>query len=135
LVSLDSSILLAMIEPSRPQLAAICLTGAGDGSGDDIDADLLVAVDGLLELVQGAPGTEDRDTAAGEDAFFDGRAAGVQGVLDSGLLLLHFDFGGRADVDLGDAAGHLGEAFFELLAVVVAWWSPRSGAESARCGP
>jgi hypothetical protein len=44
----------------------------------------------------------------------------VQGVLDAGLLLLHLDLGGRADVDLGDAAGELGQALLELLAVVVA---------------
>ncbi len=36
------------------------------------------------------------------------------------LLLLHLDLGGRADVDDGHAAGELGEALLELLAVVVA---------------
>jgi len=35
------------------------------------------------------------------------------------LLLLHLDLGGRADVDDGDAAGELGQALLELLAVVV----------------
>jgi hypothetical protein len=43
----------------------------------------------------------------------------VQRVLDAGLLLLHLDLGGRADLDDGDAAGELGEALLELLAVVV----------------
>ena len=65
-------------------------------------------------------GADDGDAAAGEDAFFDRGAAGVQGVFDAGLLFLHGDFGGGADVDLGDAAGELGQAFLELLAVVVA---------------
>ena len=36
------------------------------------------------------------------------------------LLLLHLDFGRGADVDDGHAAGELGEALLELLAVVVA---------------
>ena len=58
--------------------------------------------------------------AAGDDALFDGRAGGVQGVLDAGLLFLHLDLGGRADVDLGHAAGELGEPLLELFAVVVA---------------
>ena len=61
-----------------------------------------------------------RDAAAGKDAFLEGRAGGVQGVLDAGLLLLHLALGRGADVDLGDAAGQLGQPFFELLAVVVA---------------
>jgi hypothetical protein len=43
----------------------------------------------------------------------------VEGVLDAGLLLLHLDLGGGADIDDGDAAGELGEALLELLAVVV----------------
>ena len=59
------------------------------------------------------------DAAAGDDAFLDGRAGRVQGVLDAGLLLLHLGLGGGADIDDGDAAGELGQALLELLAVVV----------------
>ena len=44
----------------------------------------------------------------------------MQGVFDAGLLLLHFALGRGADVDLGHAAGELGQPLFELLAVVVA---------------
>ena len=60
------------------------------------------------------------DAAAGEDAFLERRPGGVQGVLDAGLLLLHLALGRGADVDLGHAAGQLGQPLFELLAVVVA---------------
>src|SRR5690606_15086219 len=95
------------------------LDGGGDGAADDVDADLLIA-DEALEVVQRASGAEDGGAAAGEDARFDGRAAGVHGVFDAGLLLLHLGLGGGADVDLGHAAGELGEALLELLAVVVA---------------
>jgi hypothetical protein len=63
---------------------------------------------------------EQGHAAAGQNAFLDRRAGGVQGVLDAGLLLLHFAFGRGADVDLGHAAGQLGQPLFELLAVVVA---------------
>ena len=41
------------------------------------------------------------------------------GVLDAVLLLLELDLGGGADLEDGDAAGQLGEALLELLAVVV----------------
>ena len=67
-----------------------------------------------------AAGPQQGDAAAGEDAFFDGRAGGVQGVFDAGLLLLHLALGRGADVDLGHAAGELRQPLFELLAVVVA---------------
>src|SRR6476659_1878236 len=58
--------------------------------------------------------------AAGEDAFFDGRAGCVQRVFDAGLLLLHLALGRGADVDLRHTAGQLREPFFELLTIVVA---------------
>ena len=63
--------------------------------------------------------TQQRDAAAGHDALFDGRLGGRHGVLDAVLLLLELDLGGGADLEHGDAAGQLGEALLELLAVVV----------------
>ncbi len=74
----------------------------------------------LTHPIERPASAKHRDAAAGQDALFDRRAAGVQGVLDAGLLLLHLDLGGRADVDLGDAAGELGQTLLQLLAVVVA---------------
>ena len=71
-------------------------------------------------LSMAAAAADEGHAAAGEDAFFDGRAGGVHGVFDAGLLFLHLAFGRGADVDLGHAAGELGEALLELLAVVVA---------------
>ena len=44
----------------------------------------------------------------------------MQSVFDAGLLFLHFALGGCTDVDLGNAAGELGQTLFELLAIVVA---------------
>ena len=38
------------------------------------------------------------DAAAGDDAFFYGRAGGVERVFDAGLLFLHLRFGRGADV-------------------------------------
>ncbi len=87
---------------------------------DDIDADAFVTSELLAEGVERLASAEDGDAAAGEDALFDRRAAGVECVYYACLLLLHLDLGGCADVDLCDAAGELGEALFELLAVVVA---------------
>ena len=81
-------------------------------------ADLLVPfeAEGFERLLR----TDEGDAAAGDDAFFDGRAGRVQGVFDAGLLFLHLGLGRGADVDDGHAAGELGQAFLELLAVVVA---------------
>ena len=80
-------------------------------------------------------GPQQGDAAAGEDAFFDGGTGGVQGVLDAGLLLLHFALGRGADVDLGHAAGELGDPLVELLLVVVAGATCRARGGSGRCGP
>ena len=44
----------------------------------------------------------------------------MQGVVEAVFLLLHLDLRGCADVDDGHAAGQLGEALLQLLAVVVA---------------
>src|SRR5688500_7732679 len=98
------------------------LDGGFDGAADDFDADALVVVVHLpaRALEDAFGGADDGDSAAGEDAFLYRCAAGVEGVLDAGLLLLHGDLGGRADLDLGDAAGELGEALLELFLVVVA---------------
>jgi hypothetical protein len=95
--------------------------GAGwelDGPFDDIDADAFVIVGGL-DGVHGADATEERDAAAGDDAFFDGSASGVECVFDAGFTFLHFGFGCSAHVDDGDAAGEFSEAFLEFFAVVV----------------
>src|SRR5690606_26497231 len=87
-------------------------------AADDVDADLLVLV-GHLDLVEGAEGADEGDAAAGHDALLDGRAGGVEGVLDARLLLLHLGLGRGADLEDGHAAGELGEPLLELLAVVV----------------
>jgi hypothetical protein len=56
----------------------------------------------------------------------DGRAGGAQGVLDAVLLFLQLGLGGSADADDGDAAGQLGQALLQLLAVIVAGAESRS---------
>src|SRR5699024_10070770 len=84
---------------------------------DDVRAGELLALerqtgDRGLRLDQG-------HAAAGDDALLDGRLGVTHGVLDAVLALLELDLGGRARPDDGDAAGELGEALLELLAVVV----------------
>ncbi len=44
----------------------------------------------------------------------------MQGVFIKGLALLHFGLGGGADLDLGHAAGQLGQPFLQLFPVVFA---------------
>src|SRR5699024_6517989 len=55
----------------------------------------------------------------GDDALLLGGLGVAHGVLDAVLALLELDLGGRARLEDGDAAGELGEALLELLAVVV----------------
>src|SRR5204863_4046031 len=64
-------------------------------------------------------GLQQRDAATGHDALLERRAGRLEGVLDAVLLLLHLRLGGRADLHDGDAAGELGEALLELLAIEV----------------
>src|SRR4051812_1717898 len=85
---------------------------------DDPGARLLVVDVEDIE-VDGVDGLEQRHAAARHDALLEGRAGGLQRVLDAVLLLLHLRLGGRADLHDGDAAGELGEALLELLAVEV----------------
>src|SRR5690606_5168654 len=75
-----------------------------DGAREDADTDRLVGVR-AFELRESLLDTDQRDAAAGDHAFFHRRTRGVQGVFDAGLLFLHFDLGGSADLDHGNAAG------------------------------
>ncbi len=52
---------------------------------------------------------QQRRTPARNHSFVDGRAGGVQGVLDARLLLLQLDFRGRADLDDGDPTREFGQ--------------------------
>src|SRR6185437_1046310 len=84
----------------------------------DRDAQVLVGVVALqaFDRLQRA---DQRDTAAGDHALFDGCAGGVQGVFDTGLLFLHLDLGAGTDLDDRNAAGQLDHALLQLLLVVV----------------
>src|SRR5690242_19585530 len=85
---------------------------------DDAGAGALVVV--LVRVgLDRVGGAQERDAAAGHDALLERRAGRLEGVLDTVLLLLHLRLGGRADLHDGDAAGELGEALLELLAIEV----------------
>ena len=73
--------------------------------------------------------------AAGDEALLDRRAGRRERILDAVLLLLELDLGGRADLDDGDAAGQLGEALLELLAVVVGGGVLDLGLDLAHAAP
>ena len=70
----------------------------------------------LLEHLAGA---QKRHAAARQDAFLDGRAGRMHGVIDPILALLHLDLARPADPDDRDAAGELGQPLLQLLAIVV----------------
>src|SRR5665213_3219428 len=90
-----------------------------DRPADDVGADLLVAFQRLDQSVDRGGAAEEGNTAARDDAFFNGSAGGVHRVFDTGLLFLHLGFGGCTDLDDGDSADQLGETLLELLTVVV----------------
>src|SRR5579862_1580731 len=92
-----------------------------DGAAHDVDADRLVVVvlQLGLERVERLRAAQQRDAAARHDALFDRRLGGVHRVFDARLLLLHLGFGGRTDLDDGDAADELCQTLLQLLAVVV----------------
>src|SRR6478735_5566377 len=87
-------------------------------AADDLHAGFLLGFD--LEAVERLLGADESDAAAGDDAFLDRRAGGVESVFDARLLLFHLDLGRSADLDHGNAADQLGETLLELLTVVVA---------------
>src|SRR5688572_11270345 len=89
-----------------------------DRAAQDANADRLVFVR-AFELVEGLLRADQRNTAARDHAFFNGGTGRVQRVFDAGLLFLHLDLGGRADLDHGNTAGELGYTLLQLLLVVV----------------
>src|SRR5439155_17566318 len=88
-----------------------------DRPRDDVDADLLIAAG--LETLERLGRAQQRDAAARDDPFLDGRLRRMHRVLDARLLLFHLGLGRGPNLDYGDAADELGEALLQLLAVVV----------------
>src|SRR5690606_13865968 len=84
----------------------------------DLDAVVLVFVGTLQGLDRGL-GAQQRDAATRDHALFHRRTRGVQGVFNARLLFLHLDLGRGTDLDHRNAAGQLGHALLQLLAVVV----------------
>ena len=72
-----------------------------------------------LELVESFLGTKQSDTAAGDDALFDGRLGGVHRILDPVFAFFHFDLGRPADPNDRNTAGELGKTLLKLLTIVV----------------
>src|SRR5437764_1150697 len=85
---------------------------------DDLPARALVLVLEAID-VDGPGGLEQSHTAARHDALLEGRAGGLERVLDAVLLLLHLGLGGGANLHDRDTAGQLREALLELLAIEV----------------
>ncbi len=72
-----------------------------------------------LQAVERRSRAQQSHAAARNDAFFDRRARGMQSILDTGFLFLHFGLGRRADLDHRNAAGQLRQPLLQLLAIVV----------------
>ena len=72
-----------------------------------------------MTAIERLDGAQQGDAAAGRDSFLNGRAGGVQRVVDAILLFLDLDLGRSADADHRDAAGEFGESLLQLLAIIV----------------
>src|SRR6266699_4004803 len=84
----------------------------------NVEADLLISFE--LEPFESGDATGQGHTAAGDNAFFDGRTGSVHGVFDASLLLFHFGLGRGTNFDHSNAPDQLRQPFLQLLAVVVA---------------
>ena len=82
-------------------------------------AEFLVAAGPVAGVVDGFDGPDQGHTPTGDITFLSGRLGGVKGIVDAVFSLLHGGFGRGSDLDDGHTAGQLGEAFLQLLAVVV----------------
>ena len=59
------------------------------------------------------------DTSTRDHTFLNGRSSCMQSIFNTGFLFLHFDLGGSANLDHCNTACQLGNAFLQLLAIVV----------------
>ena len=73
-----------------------------------------------LELLQHADTSQQCDTAAGNDPFFNGGSCGGERIVDQILAFLHLSFSVSTDADLSHTTGQLGETLLQLLAIVFA---------------
>src|SRR5258708_18281684 len=72
-----------------------------------------------LELLDRVEAAQERGAATGNDAFLDGCAGRVHGVLDASFLFLQLGLSGSANLNDRNAADQLGKALLELFLVVV----------------
>src|SRR5690606_13945906 len=89
-----------------------------DGATQDVDTGVLLFVD-TLQVNDGCQGANQGHTAARHHAFVNACTGCVQGVFDASLLLFHFDFGGRTDLDHRNTASQLGQTLLQFFLVVV----------------
>ena len=85
---------------------------------DNVHAVLLVFVRGANAL-EHLGRAQQRNATAWQDAFLDGGAGRVHGVINAILALLHFDLRRAPDADHRDAACEFGQPLLELLAIVI----------------
>src|SRR5207302_533020 len=88
-------------------------------AAQDVDASGLVTGSNL-HFIQSGNGGNQHGTTAGNDTLFNSGAGRRKGILNTMLLLFQFDLSSSADFDHAYAAGKLGQALLELLAIVVA---------------
>ncbi|MCY1228178.1 hypothetical protein D9M72_404770 [compost metagenome] len=89
-----------------------------NGNADDVGARCFIAFELQVGECLGA-GLDQGHATTGNDAFFNGSLRVADSVLDAVLAFLELNFGSGTGLDDCNAAGQLGQALLQLLAVVV----------------
>src|ERR1700736_311891 len=88
------------------------------GALHDVQTDVLIPLE--LQPIESGNTTAQGYSAAGNNAFFHGRAGRVHSVFDTSFLLFHFRLGRSAYLDHSHATDQLRQPLLQFLAVVVA---------------
>src|SRR6266571_1758955 len=93
--------------------------GLFQGALHNTHANTLVALEFPFQLIERWDSPQVRHPTTGDNALFDCRTGGIQGVLDAGLLLLHLRFGRGPDVDHSHTTDELRQTLLQFLTVIV----------------
>src|SRR5262249_6510489 len=93
--------------------------GLFQGTLHDTHTDTLVALEFRFQLLERWNRSQVRHPTTGDNALFDRRTGGIQGVFNAGFLLLHLRFGRGPHVDHGDTTDELRQTLLQFLTVVV----------------
>jgi len=87
--------------PLAPAFIGDLAQGSREGALDDLGTGALIAVQPGDQTIKTGSQLQQGAAATGDNAFFDRRAGGVEGILNAQLAVAQFGFGGGPDLDDG----------------------------------